>query len=845
MAGEALDAVKMDLLIAIARYVLTEPPYEMRWLRLVKKKIIEGIVSFVTNSAQLDESLLSFGTCKEHRDDILALRGLLAFGNLFHCLEKVHRVNYGVNRINGKKRIAVPYRASDIPCERAEFAYPDVGIVFTYLSYYSDGLSREQFSETLRTLFGLGVSEQAKVYGEWYELSRGSMTEEDKIKVDNVRKLDHTSSSQYELLYNICKHNVATVSAWLDWLVFPLESMQFPEKLTANAWNLVDNPTNQARGFSGTDDKKLLLPLQVHSHRTDEPEGARILRGTNGKMLQFLLKYSHYEKMDVSIISERVSDISVPGDYEKPLWQLVVNHAMAINCSAIIDPGALMVGASNLDVALHVLSKLPRTDNNSSCDIKGVLFFNTTANVNDWQIRDAEGREWPRHSSPIKESECFVLFDESRCIGSDVKMKQDATCLLTLGTGMCKDKLMQAAGRARMLGRGQTLVLLGTRDISEKINGSKALSLATATESESESEAISVVDVINWVMSNTIAATEDGLLLWAEQGRRFCVTEGDRPPLPAMQNVSLSLDDLYYHEQLPEVAVDIHERGCVELQNRCKKRPFSEVNKHLWKKMKKHVKLYGDFEVLQTEVDGECEKEIEKEIIREQIVETKLLLQTPKDEIDWKYDRIMKYNSENIRVDTNAISLEDAIKEYINPVHSLQSIPWSRSELPIYCTRNFIETICKTSTNCFTEEYLRPVDMLLCFPNLILLISEREANGIIPYMQKVTVDKIDAMPCLIHLTYAKEALESPPSAWGPLCSEAKGPTSFHPKPLGANVTAILQLFNGETTFGKKSKAALSKLLSTIESRKAAQLIPRMRGLGFMLSRSDLEEVCIF
>ena len=788
-----------------------------------------------------DEDLLSHETCQIHSDDILALRGLLGFGNLLHCLQRIHRVNYGINRISGlkRKRVAVPFRASDIPCERAEFAHPDIGIVFTFLSYYSDGLSEDQFTQTLDILFSLGVSEQDKIYGEWFALSSGSMTDEDKLKVDNVRKLDHTCSSQYDLMYSIYRHNIATVSAWLDWIVFPIESKQYPQQLSANAWNLVDNKINAPRGFSGTDDKKLLLPLQVHSHRTDEPKGARSLRGTNGKMLSMLLHYSHYENIDQSGNTEVPSTLNaaVKVDSNGPSWKLVVNHALATNCSAIIDAGALMVGASNLDVALYVLSMLPRADEDSVNPIKGILFFNTTAHVDDWQMRDAEGREWPRHSSPIKESECFVIYDESRCIGSDVKMRQDAVCLLTLGTGMCKDKLMQAAGRARMLGRGQTLVLLGTHDIHEKIREGKALSCALTPVST----AISVIDVIEWVMSNTIAATKEGLLIWADQGRQFCVREGDQAPLSMMQDVALSLEDFYYHKQQAEMAIVSHEKSCTQLNNLCKGFQLSEPKKRLWSKIDKHVKLYGAFEVLLTEVDGECEREVEKEVIREKLIEIQLCQQAPVDEVDWLYDQ--DYSCEEILVVTKAISLADAINKYINPIHSLKSIPWST--VPVYCTANFIQTIhgnrSLLNRGGFSEEYLRPVDMFLHFKKVVLLISEREAKGILSSMQTDVKRQNEPWPRLVHLSYAKEALEMSPSGR----SSMEGPTSYHPKPLGADFIAILQLFNGETSFGAKAKAALKKLLSNTPSRKAAQLIPKMRGLGFMLSRSDLEDVCTY
>jgi hypothetical protein len=65
------------------------------------------------------------------------------------------------------------------------------------------------------------------------------------------------------------------------------------------------------------------------------------------------------------------------------------------------------------------------------------------------------GRKYDLHrNSPIKENEAFVLFDENRCRGADMMLNQDAKALLTLGPKMCKDKLMQAAGRLRMLDKG-------------------------------------------------------------------------------------------------------------------------------------------------------------------------------------------------------------------------------------------------------------------------------------------------------------------------------------------------------------------------------------------------------
>jgi hypothetical protein len=65
--------------------------------------------------------------------------------------------------------------------------------------------------------------------------------------------------------------------------------------------------------------------------------------------------------------------------------------------------------------------------------------------------------------------QCFAVFDDARCRGSDLKLRRQAVGLLTLGPGLCKDKLMQAAGRMRQLERGQALALVFTQDIESKI----------------------------------------------------------------------------------------------------------------------------------------------------------------------------------------------------------------------------------------------------------------------------------------------------------------------------------------------------------------------------------------
>lgn len=74
----------------------------------------------------------------KERNVILILSGLLRFEVLKLALMRRWRVNFGVDPI-GKRKMAVPFRAKDIPAG-SEFGHPDVAICFTQISYYYSGL---------------------------------------------------------------------------------------------------------------------------------------------------------------------------------------------------------------------------------------------------------------------------------------------------------------------------------------------------------------------------------------------------------------------------------------------------------------------------------------------------------------------------------------------------------------------------------------------------------------------------------------------------------------------------------------------------------------------------------
>ena len=80
---------------------------------------------------------------------------------------------------------------------------------------------------------------------------------------------------------------MSLIDFWLNYCVFPLDTKQFPQRMTANSWHVAENlRAGAVVGFSGTNDNHRLLPLQVRQAKLDEPS----LEGTNGRMLDLVLR---------------------------------------------------------------------------------------------------------------------------------------------------------------------------------------------------------------------------------------------------------------------------------------------------------------------------------------------------------------------------------------------------------------------------------------------------------------------------------------------------------------------------------------------------------------------------
>ncbi|KAF1791212.1 Protein of unknown function DUF3638 [Phytophthora cactorum] len=229
---------------------------------------------------------------------LLALRGLVAFGVLEHCMEKRYRVDFGLPLLGIRsKKIAIPFRAADVPSEDPNL----VTRTFVLFSRYWDIIIERQ------------------QYSQWFESVKAGLSDENRKALGDVRHISLADARQFETLYKAYTFCMEAINFYLNTCVFPRDTAQYPQRLSRTAWNLAAGASNI--GFSGTNDNHRLLPLSVTQCDTQ-------LRGDSSS-------------------PERTS---IP-------WQSVLLFATDKKAQALIDTGALLAGVSNHEAATFLLEQ--------------------------------------------------------------------------------------------------------------------------------------------------------------------------------------------------------------------------------------------------------------------------------------------------------------------------------------------------------------------------------------------------------------------------------------------------------------------------------------------------------
>ncbi|KAJ7751933.1 hypothetical protein DFH07DRAFT_524387 [Mycena maculata] len=458
--------------------LLGEKMLESNEYRLLPPEIREDLLCFITEATPTISLVRLRENC-EHTalwNGILLRRGILAGGILVFALQqKRWRVDYGLDP--RRTMLAVPYKAKDVPSLRTDFGHPDVAIILTCLSYYYGGLTNQQLDLSLELL--LALDNPALEYESWVRKDSEIPVSLREVIGINLQDMDQRRN----ILTPLFRRNLAVVNFYLLQVVFPKEAKQFPHKLATSAWDLAEKKTHFTTGFSGTNDGQYLLPTSIAQRDPLDQ------LSTAAKVLNYLLQPESrkYHCLD--------------GCSTKDFMKLLVTQTPEIR--VLLDVGAQMLEMQNLELAKYWLSITP--------NIKAVVYFDPSDHL---MVVAQDGSTELLVSSSFADQldDCAVYLDDAHTRGTDLKLPIKTRAAITLGPGVTKDRLVQGAMRLRQLGQGQSVMFFAPTEVDRNIRSNSNLPVDAL---------ISSLDIIQWVMLQTISDIDHSVAHWAKQGVGF------------------------------------------------------------------------------------------------------------------------------------------------------------------------------------------------------------------------------------------------------------------------------------------------------------------------------------
>lgn len=330
------------------------------------------------------------------RNIVYLLRGLLVNRILMMTLKKRWNVQYGLHPT--RHPIAVPFHAKGVPSDQSEWGHPDVAILFTCLAFYYEGLNVTQLRQCLEHI--LKSNDPSTEYNKWAETSTNfpsSLRAWNSINTDDEHQIAE--------IWNSVRYNVVCICYFLNNFVFPRYAKQFKVKLQSNGWDIplsrdlekiqptpAPAETQLTTGFSGTNDNRNLLPLNI------EQRDLTGLAHTSAEVLQYLLQRRNRECLLPRDLLETRRGADAKRPTEEDLLRVMRRHHIRV----LIDAGAQILEMDNLTLVTHWL----KIDGQA----RGALYFD----LNKPWVLLKSGQKMPFVASPFVEdlSRCLVYLDD-------------------------------------------------------------------------------------------------------------------------------------------------------------------------------------------------------------------------------------------------------------------------------------------------------------------------------------------------------------------------------------------------------------------------------------------------
>ncbi|KAI0818346.1 hypothetical protein GGR55DRAFT_694556 [Xylaria sp. FL0064] len=638
---------------------------------------------------------------------LLLLRGILAGGILTFVLSKRWRVNYGLaTPRTPPTKLAVPYRAKGNPTPRSEFSHPDVVIALTCLTYYYGGLGNDDLFIALGHLV---ESDQATIeYDAW--IKDAPHMPAAFRQLDGINLKDHPQCIND--VFPHLRYGKSIIDYFLAHIVFPKQIKEFPYKLSASGWDIGKTKNHHVTGFSGTNDSRKLLPvdmknldLQSQSH-------------TNALVLEYLLQP---ENTVILLPTRPNASITDAEHFIKTVVKLERPTRV------ILDVGAQILELNNQQVAQAWLRMV------TDAKTQAVVFVNDN---DELCVIDRQGRlELLQISSYATQLDsCLIFLDEAHTRGIDLKLPDDYRAAVTLGAHLTKDRLVQACMRMRKLGKDQSVVFCVSAEIRAKIRECSVIPVDAVIE---------VRDVLHWGISETFSETRRSMPLWAAQGDRFLRQNEfwERARSHGVTVMSNKCAEQFLEDEAQPIVTRYGPRSAEAtvignmLRSKCPK--TAEIKARC-----------SEFEQLNFN-SGTLEEEQERELSPEIEEERQLQRPPPAQPVDHSLHRdIEKFLATGC--------LTPSSPAYMRAFNSLRNTSAARSFAVsqlgsgnLFVTSDFAKTVEASDHGHLSDSFQRPVQWILSgrakdsnVIEILIVISPYEAEKIMPKLQQMKPGRV-------------------------------------------------------------------------------------------------------
>lgn len=218
------------------------------------------------------------------------------------------------------------------------------------------------------------------------------------------------------------RYSKGAIDYFLAHIVFAKEMREFPHKLSSSGWDIAQAKEHPTTGFSGTNDSRHVLPLQIK--QLDLPSQ----RHTNALVMEYLLQPEN------AVALMPLPDESAP-TVSQVLLEMVTTAERETR--VILDVGAQVIELSNSEVAGKWLEMT--ADNET---IQAAVFCDEKDRLS---VINRQGHVEPLQTSPFAKQldTCLVFLDQAHTRGIDLQLPIHYRAAVTLGAGLTKDSLVQ------------------------------------------------------------------------------------------------------------------------------------------------------------------------------------------------------------------------------------------------------------------------------------------------------------------------------------------------------------------------------------------------------------------